>query len=138
MCKKRHSYMILKIVNNRNKKQVRNKKKLLGKLYLCQLGSILQFWLMSKVEHYYERKEQYKSFLINMYWCINIIIPSKQRRVASAYLFFLENDDIFDKIKNTNRNIFADNLINLNYVWTYQTGSSHLIVPKNKQIKIIL
>ena len=35
------------IVNNRNKKRVRNKKKLLGRLYLCQLRLILQFWLVS-------------------------------------------------------------------------------------------
>ena len=31
------------IVNNRNIKQVKNKKKLLGKLYACKLGTILQF-----------------------------------------------------------------------------------------------
>ena len=31
------------IVNNRNIKQVKNKKKLLGKLYACKLGRILQF-----------------------------------------------------------------------------------------------
>ena len=31
------------IVNNRNIKQVKNKKKLLGKLYACKFGTILQF-----------------------------------------------------------------------------------------------
>jgi len=32
--------------------QVKNKKKLLGKLYASKLGTILQFWLISK-EHYF-------------------------------------------------------------------------------------
>ena len=31
------------IVNNRNIKQVKNKMKLLGKLYACKVGTILQF-----------------------------------------------------------------------------------------------
>ena len=38
------------VVNNMNIKQVKTKKKLLGKIFACKLGTILQFWLSSKAE----------------------------------------------------------------------------------------
>ena len=43
------------IVNNRNIKQVKKTKKLLGKLCACKLRTIIQFWLRSiRSENYYE------------------------------------------------------------------------------------
>ena len=48
LCKNRLSYFTWiwnkTIVNNRNIKQVKKTKQLLGKLYACLLGTILQFW----------------------------------------------------------------------------------------------
>ena len=40
------------IVNKRDLKQVKNKKSILGKLYACKSGAMLQFQLINK-EHYY-------------------------------------------------------------------------------------
>jgi len=52
MYNKRHTvHEFGTIVNNKNIKQVKNKKKLLGKFYAYKLGTILQFWL--RLEHYY-------------------------------------------------------------------------------------
>ena len=41
------------IVNNRNIKQVKNKKKLLGKLYLCKFFDQIENIIWSNCEHYF-------------------------------------------------------------------------------------